>query len=282
WLSVTVVPLLDLVMKLLGVIFILLVAYFEKCHGAPRGVASVESLISSMQESFKDLSTRRDMWKTNYDTIRYEGGYEGENLVIPISQSFDAKHQSFNVELFMVMGQEKNYRVEVRNNKRLIVGVDIDMDDREIQMTDQTEESCKECFNERIKLSEKTGDFPNIHVDKNTQINIQVADDCVFITFWWGDMNMSVPQWLGPTYHFCSEIYENDGPATYQVLISNDDDADNSDELEDYSPIMMTIYDGLKSFSLTDPIYIYIYYLNVIHQYFCLLLSNTLYASIFQ
>ncbi|XP_063600098.1 uncharacterized protein LOC134776314 [Penaeus indicus] len=249
------------------------------------GVASsIESLISSMKNSFSGLSAKRDLWYENYstmtkltqsDTLQLEELLLVSKMAIPmiwslyvnqvqgqkaylnrlvneeLSQSlpFHVEFPSplfpyFHVEATLTMGELEDFQVEILRDGDVIYSLGVDFDEKRVVLGEAHEQN-------RIILEGE--DFPPFQAAQPFTINVQIADDCAFTSLWMTEMDASFPVPLPTKHHWCTQDYHL--ASTFSIRLSQDDQGspdsaeddqnDFGDEHQEIQLLGLTVYDGV-------------------------------------
>ncbi|XP_042878029.1 uncharacterized protein LOC122257055 [Penaeus japonicus] len=270
-------------MKLFVVIFILALGSMAKTDG---GVASsIESLIGSMKESFSGLSAKRDLWYENYSAMTrlvhtdtqqlrelllvskmaipliwslYANHVQGQKaylhrlvdeemaLALPYDTEFQAPlFPYFHVESTLSMEELRDFQVEILRDGDVIFSLGVDFDERRVVLGESHEQN-------RIVL--EGDDFPPFQASHPFTINVQIADDCAFASFWMAELDHANPIPLPKKHHWCTRDYQL--ASTFSIRLSQEDqepeqsaEDDQNDlgdeELHAVKLLAFTVYDGV-------------------------------------
>lgn len=244
---------------------------------------AIEEIIGSIRSSFGTLSSKRDQWFQNYSRMRKLTDTDQENLTelllvsklaipmiwhlytsevasqkkrhkklvneelarsLPYHRSFSSEYPFFHMEMTLQLQEESDFQIElVRDESTKIFLLRIDYDDRRIVFSDQNEGETVE----RYVIADD--DFPAMMPGMDFRVNIQVADDCIFVSFWVGDLSMETPMPLPAKYHWCSKVYHHATLYSINVLdltqTSSSDEVDSAEDKHDVKLMSTTIYGGL-------------------------------------
>ncbi|XP_047486745.1 uncharacterized protein LOC125037598 [Penaeus chinensis] len=249
------------------------------------GVASsIESLISSMKESFSGLSAKRDLWYENYSTITkltqsdtlqleelllvskmaipmiwsmYVNQVQGQKAYLtrlvnqelaqslPYNAGFLAPpFPYFHVEATLSMGELQDFQVEVLRDSDVIYSLAVDFDEKRVVLGEARERN-------RILL--EGDDFPPFQASHPFTINVQIADDCAFTSLWMTKMDASIPVPLPTKHHWCTQDYQQ--ASTFTIRLGQDDQGtpdSAEDDQNDFGGehqaiqlLALTVYDGV-------------------------------------
>lgn len=245
-------------MKLLVLAFLLAFGSVAKTDGV---ASSIESLISSMKDSFTGLSAKRDLWYENYstmtkltqsDTLQLEELLLVSKMAIPMiwslytsqvqgqkaylnrlvdeklaqSLPYDTEFLAplfpyFHVEATLSMGELEDFQVEVLRDGDVIYSLGVDFDEKRVVLGEAHEQN-------RIIL--EGDDFPPFQASHPFTINVQIADDCAFTSLWMVKMDIDNPVPLPTKHHWCTQDYHQ--ASTFSIRL-NQDDQGTSDSAED-------------------------------------------------
>ncbi|XP_064105200.1 uncharacterized protein LOC135214774 isoform X2 [Macrobrachium nipponense] len=163
---------------------------------------------------------------------------------LPYRRSFSLEYPFFHMEMTLQLLEESDFQIELlRDESTMIFLLRIDYDDRRIVFSDQNGGETVE----RFVIADD--DFPALVPGMDFRVNIQVADDCIFVSFWVGDLSLDTPMALPAKYHWCSKVYHHATSYSINVLdlkqTSSSDETDSAEDKHDVKLMSATIYGGL-------------------------------------
>ncbi|XP_064105057.1 uncharacterized protein LOC135214651 [Macrobrachium nipponense] len=123
---------------------------------------------------------------------------------LPYRRSFSLEYPFFHMEMTLQLLEESDFQIELlRDESTMIFLLRIDYDDRRIVFSDQNGGETVE----RFVMADD--DFPALVPGMDFRVNIQVADDCIFVSFWVGDLSLDTPMALPAKYHGAQSVIPN-------------------------------------------------------------------------
>lgn len=247
----------------------------------------MNDLIDSMRNSFSSLSSKRDLWYKNYSQIKKLQNLDKSNLEellllkkiaypmlwqlystevkiqkrnlailvkeeggiihLPYHVTFPAPHPYyFHVEITLQIEEKSDFQVEIlRDETSKIFILRLSYEERRLVLSDHNEDGE---VSDHIVLE---GDhFPAISPREPFRINVQIADDCSFTSFWIGDLSLDTPMALPTKHYWCTKVYHTGNSFSVNVLKTPPHSSEESEESEetaadDVEILSATVYESL-------------------------------------